>query len=238
MTALLNICFKIGGLWLALRCVTSQRLTKAESLWLAAGLTLTYVCLVPDKYATLYSYTDWAVYQLPAVVLLLVPVAIDQMQRATARYQRRFWGVGAVLGTVWAAGSNEMTIALLGWLLLVGLGVSLYRNQRYCARIWLGLLLVLLMAGSIAVGAPGNYERMKTYGPEPYCEGHGSWAVLGPFYQLHLYPTCYAAYAWPTLATHAIGGALITRAAPRASNTLARRCHDCFLWHYTRCFAL
>ena len=167
LTALLNICFKIGGLWLALRCFTSRQLAKGESLWLAAGLTLTYACLVPDKYATLYSFTDWAVYQLPAVVLLLIPVAIDQMQRATTRYQRRLWCVGAVLGTIGAAGSNEMTIVLAGCLLLTGFGLSLYRHQRHAARIWLALLLVLLLAGSIAVGAPGNYERMKTYGPAP-----------------------------------------------------------------------
>lgn len=167
LTACLNILLKGGMLWLALRRFSQQHLAKLEALWLAAGLALVYVCLVPDKYATLYSFTDWAVYQLPAAVLLLVPVALDGMQRAARPAQRRRWGVAAAVGTVTAAGSNEMTLTLLGWLLLTGLGVSLYRRQTHSARIWAGLLFMLLLAGAVALSAPGNYERLQTYGSAP-----------------------------------------------------------------------
>lgn len=178
LTALLNICLKLGVLGFAIRHLTGQRLPQKENRWLAAGLALTYACLVPDKYATIYSFTDWAVYQLPALLLVLVPVAIDRMQRAATRHQRRWWSAGAVVGTVAAAGSNEMTIVLMGWVLAVGFGVSVYRRQRQCTRIWAGLLVVLLVAGGVTVGAPGNYQRLKTYGPEPF----GKATVIGLYW--------------------------------------------------------
>lgn len=167
LTALMNIGVKIGLLWMALRSLTHAHLTRKEAFWLASGLALTYVCLVPDKYATLYSFTDWAVYQLPAASLVVVPMAIHRIHRATAPASRRKWQAAAVVATVAAAAGNEMNLILTGWVLLVGLSVSVVRRQRESVWIWGSLLTVLLLAGSIAVLAPGNYERLKSYASPP-----------------------------------------------------------------------
>lgn len=166
LTALLNIGLKVGILWGAIRSLTARCVSAGAAFWLAAGIALTYVCLVPDKYATLYSFTDFAVYQIPAALLLLVPIAIERVHRAASLASRYRWALVAAVATAAASASNEMTLALLGWVLTVGFSISVLRRQRKSAYIWGGLLLLLLLSGSIAIAAPGNYERLKTYSPD------------------------------------------------------------------------
>lgn len=167
LTALINISLKTGVLWVAIRSLTNRYLSGRDALWLATGVALIYVCLVPDKYATLYSFTDFAVYQIPAALLLVVPVAIERVHRSASSASRRCWALVAAFTTIAASASNEMTLALLGWVLTVGFTISIHRRQIKSSFIWGSLLLLLLLSGGIAVAAPGNYERMKTYGSHP-----------------------------------------------------------------------
>lgn len=168
LTAVLNIVVKISVLWVALRSLSNKTIPALQAAWLAAGIALLYICLVPDKYSTVYYFTDLAVYQLPAAFLLLVPVAVERMHRAPTRLQRRLWAVVAGVATIQVAAGNEMSLALLAVTLLTGVVMSVIRKQKKSAAIWASLLALLVLAGGIAVIAPGNYERLKTYGPTPY----------------------------------------------------------------------
>ncbi|GGF27964.1 DUF6056 family protein [Hymenobacter cavernae] len=158
---LVGLGSKLGILWLGLRRLTTNQLAGATAGWLAVGLTLLYLAIVPDVYSAVYYFTDVAVYQLPALLLVVVPLAVDQAQRAPAASSRRRWLLVAGIGTLAAAGSTELNIVLLGWLILVGFAVSLYRRQAISARIWFGLGVLLLVVGLVGLSAPGNYVRMR-----------------------------------------------------------------------------
>jgi hypothetical protein len=160
LPVIVGLVCKIGLLSLVLRRVSQQQLSKSLCAWLAGGLTLLYLSIVPDAYSATYYFTDIIVYQVPALLLLLVPLAIDQAQRATPA-SRSYWRLLALIGTLAVAGSNEMTIALLGWLLLAGFAISVYRKQAHSAYIWFGLGIVLLVAGGLALYAPGNQVRLQ-----------------------------------------------------------------------------
>jgi hypothetical protein len=67
----------------------------------------------------------------------------------------------AIVATVAAAGSNELTIVLLGWILLVAIGLSVYHKQWLALRYWIVICAVMLVAATVAVAAPGNYYRVK-----------------------------------------------------------------------------
>ncbi|OGX81527.1 hypothetical protein [Hymenobacter coccineus] len=161
LPVLLGFAVKIGGLWLGLRHLTTGKLTASTAAWLAAGLTLLYLAVVPDVYSAAYYFTDLAVYQLPALWLVVVPVAVNQAHRVPIRSRRHLWLLLASLGTAATAGATELAVVLLGWMLFIGFTSSLIRKQRNSARIWFGLGCLLLIVSGLAFSAPGNYARMQ-----------------------------------------------------------------------------
>lgn len=158
---LLCFGFKLIILALLLRTLTADKLPWLAASWIAASILLLYAGIVPSTYSAFYYFTDGVVYQVPALLLILSPVATIRAQssaNATSRYL--WWGV-AIVATTAAAGSNELTIVLLGWILLVATGLSIYHRQWLALRCWLVISAVLLTAATIAVAAPGNYNRVE-----------------------------------------------------------------------------
>ena len=143
-----------------MRSIFNKQLPVTHAAWVASSLVLLHICLIPDLYSATYYFTDLAVYQLPALLLLVVPVAIERAHRAATAAGR--WAAGLVTGvaTVAVAGSNEMTIGLLGWTLAVGLAASIYQKKRISIRIWLFLLGLLLAGSLLSLRAPGNFSRL------------------------------------------------------------------------------
>ncbi|MBC8081999.1 MAG: hypothetical protein H7Z21_02205 [Hymenobacter sp.] len=164
LTAATGQLLRLAALYLAIRGLTGRHLRRREAGLLAAGLALLYVALAPKKFAVLFYFTEIVVYEVGAWLLLLVPVAVERLHRAPSQATRRAWGVAASLGTVAAAGSNELTLVLLGWVLAVGAGLSIYRRQGRSLRVWLGLGALLLVCGTVSVLAPGNAARQQLDG--------------------------------------------------------------------------
>lgn len=152
---------RVAVLWLMVRSLTKQSLRKAETGLLAAGLALLYAAVVPSGFSALYYFTDIMVYQVPAWLLALVPLAVERAHRAAATKGRLAWGTAAALGTIAAAGSNELTLLLLGLVLAIGAGLSAQRRQWSSFRVWMGLGLLLLIFGLVSVLAPGNAVRRQ-----------------------------------------------------------------------------
>ncbi|QNH61291.1 hypothetical protein [Hymenobacter sediminicola] len=164
LTALLSQLLRIAVLYVAVRVLARQQLRRREAALLAAGLALLYVALAPYKFSALYYFTEIVVYHVAAWLLVLVPLAVERLHRAQSPFSRKAWGLAAVLGTVAAAGANELTIVLLGLVLLVGTGLSLQRRQWFSLRVWVGLGLLLLFFGTLSVLAPGNSARQELDG--------------------------------------------------------------------------
>ncbi len=164
LTALLNQVLRVMVLYAAVRLLAGQQLRRRDASLLAAGLALVYSSLVPSPFSALYYFTDLAVYHIAAWLLLLVPLVIARLQRASSRRARWAWGLLAGTGTVAAAGSNELTLILLGLLLALGASLSLWRQQRAFARVWIGFGVLLALAGSVALLAPGNAARLALDG--------------------------------------------------------------------------
>lgn len=146
---------------LLLRTLTADQLPWSSASWMGASIVLAYASMVPSTYSAFYYFTDGVVYQVPALLVLLSPVATIRAQySATATSRSLWWGV-AIVATIAAAGSNELTIVLLGWILLVAIGLSVYHKQWRALRAWVIISAVMLVAAAIAVAAPGNYYRVK-----------------------------------------------------------------------------
>lgn len=160
LTAFISQLLRITVLYAAIRMLTGRQLRRQQAGLLAAGLALVYSSLVPSVFSALYYFTDIIVYQIPAWLLLLVPLTIDRLQRAASRRERRVWGLLAGVGTVAVAGSNELTIILLALILALGAGLSLWRRQWASVRVWVGLGALLVGAGTVALLAPGNTARL------------------------------------------------------------------------------
>ncbi|MVN76219.1 hypothetical protein GO988_07770 [Hymenobacter sp. HMF4947] len=160
LPVLVGLLLKVGIVTWALHSLAAKTLPASTAGWLAGGLVLLHTVLVPDLYSAVYYFTDLVVYQLPALLLVLVPVAVARAHRAPTAGGKRLALAAAGAGTVAVAGSNELTIALLGWLLLAGFGLSCYQKKGSSARIWLVLGVVLLLGASFALRAPGNFSRL------------------------------------------------------------------------------
>lgn len=164
LAAVVSYFLRIGVLYLAIRRLTNQQLRRQEAGLLAAGLTLLYVALAPYKFSVLYYFTEIVVYQIATWLLLLVPLAVERLHRASNRTARKAWGAIAILGTIAAAGSNELTLIQLGCILALAASLSLYRRQYRSFRIWAGLGALLTMCGTVSVLAPGNSVRQHLDG--------------------------------------------------------------------------
>ncbi|WP_126546926.1 hypothetical protein [Hymenobacter amundsenii] len=160
LTAIISQLLRIAVLYIGVRLTTGRQLRRRTAGLLAAGLALVYSSVIPSPFSALYYFTELVVYHIPAWLLILVPLAADRFQRTTGRGARRAWGLLALVGTVAVAGSNELTIILLGLIISLGAGLSLWRQQWSSARVWVGLGLVLAMTGMVALLAPGNTSRL------------------------------------------------------------------------------
>lgn len=153
---------KLLTVMLLLRTLTADKLPWLSAFWIAAGVVLLYAGMVPSTYSAFYYFTDGVVYQVPALLLILSPVATTRALNAVTATCRYLWLAAAAVATIAAAGSNELTIVLLGWILLVAIGLSIYHKQWLALRYWLAVSLLLIAAGIVAVAAPGNYCRVQT----------------------------------------------------------------------------
>lgn len=154
---------KFGGLFWAVRLLSAKRLSKGNAAWVAAGLLLFYYAVLPDKYGSIYSFTYWVVYQIPCLLMLLVPLAVIEYQRRQNEPRRLIYLVMAALGSICTAASNEMSFLLLGWVLAVCAVLSIYRRQWTNAYTWVLLGVLLGATGFISIVlAPGNHSRMQS----------------------------------------------------------------------------
>ena len=153
---------KLGMLLWAGRVLSAGRLSRANVAWLAGGLLLFYYTVLPDKYGSIYSFTYWAVYQVPCLLMLAVPLAVIEYHRRANAPGRWVYLAVAAIGSVCTAASNEMSFLLLGWVLAVCAAVSLYRRQWTNAYVWIFLGLLLAASGFVSIVlAPGNHSRMQ-----------------------------------------------------------------------------
>ena len=146
---------------LLLRTLTVDKLPWLLAGWMAAIILLLYASMVPSTYSAFYYFTDGVVYQVPALLLILSPVATVRAQCSASTTNRLIWWGVAILATVAAAGSNELTIVLLSWILLVAISLSIYHKQWLALRYWLVISCTMLVAATVAIAAPGNYYRVE-----------------------------------------------------------------------------
>jgi hypothetical protein len=152
---------KLLTLTLFLRTLTADKLPLRSALWMAAGILLVYASMVPSTYSAFYYFTDGVVYQVPALLLIISPVATIRAQYSANANSRSIWWVVAIVATIAAAGSNELTIVLLSWVLLIASGLSIYHKKWLALRYWIVISVVMFVASTIAIAAPGNYYRVK-----------------------------------------------------------------------------
>lgn len=164
LVAALSQLVRIAVLYIAIRILTAQQLRRREAMVLAAGISLLYTALIPNRFSALYYFTDIIVYQGPAWLLVLIPIAVERWHRTPNFKQRIAWGISAALGTGAAAGSNELTLVLMGWLIAVAAGLSAYRRQWRSLQMWAALGAILLVGGIVSVLAPGNTGRQQLDG--------------------------------------------------------------------------
>ncbi|MCC3156359.1 DUF6056 family protein [Hymenobacter sp. 15J16-1T3B] len=157
-----------AGLYAAIRQVWPGRLRRGSAAVASLTALLLYVQLLPDVYSAFYWFTAAAVYTLGLVCFTLVLVASAAGLRQP-QGRRRGWAVVAGVAAVATAGTNEVQLLLLLATLAALLWVSWLRGAPATRRWWLMLLGVTLVAGAVAVAAPGNFVRLvdKGSGLEP-----------------------------------------------------------------------
>ncbi|GAA3931658.1 hypothetical protein GCM10022406_15980 [Hymenobacter algoricola] len=149
---------------LALRTLTRGHLSwRASWAWSGAWL-LGQLYTMPSVNSGFYWFASTVTYQIAAVLLVLVPVAGLRAGQARAAGVRGGWYALAVVAALGVAGSNELALVLLLWLLLV-LTAATWRRAASGGRYrWLSLLLISGAAGAVALLAPGNFARMAFAG--------------------------------------------------------------------------
>ncbi|GAB3824465.1 hypothetical protein GCM10028821_03720 [Hymenobacter jeollabukensis] len=144
----------------ALRVLTRQQLAWPGAAGWSALLLLAQLYIYPSPNSAFYWFASVVVYQLAAILLLLLPIAVLQALRARSGFGRVAW-YGLAVGCVLAiAGANELALLLLGWVLAGGCAVCYRQGLRRALRYWAVLLGVAVLAGSVALLAPGNVARM------------------------------------------------------------------------------
>ncbi|GAB3584848.1 hypothetical protein [Hymenobacter daeguensis] len=153
----------VAALYLGLRELSARQLPRGAAWRGAALLLLLCLAWMPTIYPLFYWFCASTGYQLGIMLMLLIPVAGLRALRAPAGWRRRGWYGLAQLSTVVVVGLNEIALLLLGWTLLVLLAGTWHAGLRRAAACWGGLLATAVVAGTVAVLAPGNWVRM--YGP-------------------------------------------------------------------------
>ena len=146
----------------ALREISNRQLARVTAGLTAALLLLVSLAWMPAIYPTFYWFATGVGYQLCIILTLLIPVAGLRALRAPSSLSRRGWYGVALFSTVVVVGLNEVAMLLLGWTLLVLLVGSWRTGRRPAILCWGGLLLCALIAGLVAVLAPGNMVRLQS----------------------------------------------------------------------------
>lgn len=145
---------------LALRTLTRNQLGwGAAAAWSAVWL-LAQLYTMPQLNCGFYWFSSTVTYQVATLLLVLVPVAGVRARRAANGWARTGWYALAGGAAVGVAGSNELALALLLWLLVALAAVAWQRGDAGSRRLWLGLLLVTGAVGAVALLAPGNTARL------------------------------------------------------------------------------
>ncbi|SMB80549.1 hypothetical protein SAMN00120144_4006 [Hymenobacter roseosalivarius DSM 11622] len=146
----------------ALRTLTRDRLGWGAALVWSGVWLLGQLYTMPSVNSGFYWFASTVTYQVATLLLVLVPVACLRAGRAVGSWTPASWYALAVAAAVGVAGSNEVALILLLWLLtILTIRTWLHSPARAGDRHrWLGLLLVTLVAGAVAVLAPGNSARL------------------------------------------------------------------------------
>jgi hypothetical protein len=160
VVALLAIAGQVASVFFTLRTFTKRALSPWQASWYSLGLWLVFVFTSPDIHSSLYWFSSLVVHQLACCLLLLVPALVVRAQQSTAH--KRTWYLLAAGATFLLSGTSELTVWLLGLVLLTAITRSAYAKQYDWAKKWSFLLLVLALGFSIVLLAPGNYERMAS----------------------------------------------------------------------------
>ena len=155
--ALCAIAGHLASIYLAVRTFTSRRLMRQRAAWVSLALWLTFVFTIPDIHSGVYWFSGLVVHQLACCLLVLVPVALVRASQQPAARLR--WLTVAAIGTFVMAGTSELGVWLLGLVLLLGTSKSIWHREPRQVTRWGGLLLLLCVSFTIALVAPGNYER-------------------------------------------------------------------------------
>jgi hypothetical protein len=156
--ALLAIGAQITSIFFAIQAFTKRALPPWQVGWYSLGLWLVFVFTCPDIHSGIYWFAGLVVHQLACCLLLVVPAAIVRAQQSAG--YKRTWFLLAASATFLLSGTSELGVWLLGVVLLTAMSRSAYVKQYDWAKRWGSLLLILCAGFSIALLAPGNYERM------------------------------------------------------------------------------
>jgi hypothetical protein len=156
--ALLAIGAQVASIFFAFKAFTSHALSSWRTGLYSLGLWLVFVFTIPDIHSGVYWFAGLVVHQLACCLLLVVPAAVMRAHQSTEH--RRTWFLLATGATFLLSGTSELGVLLLGLVLVTAMGHSAYTKQYGWMRKWGFLLLVLCACFSVALRAPGNYERM------------------------------------------------------------------------------
>lgn len=160
VAALLAIAGQVASIFFALQTFTKRALPAGQAGWYSLGLWLVLVGAMPDIHSGLYWFSGLVVHQAGCCLLLLVPAAVARTHQSVAH--RRAWLLLAAGATLVLAGTSELSVWLLGLVLLTAVGRTIYTRQYAWGRRWGFLLLVLGGGFGLALLAPGNYERLTS----------------------------------------------------------------------------
>ncbi|GAB3864871.1 hypothetical protein GCM10028824_02970 [Hymenobacter segetis] len=145
---------------LALRTLTAARLGWGAALAWSGAWLQGQLYTMPSVNSGFYWFASTVTYQVATLLFVLVPVAVLRAGRAPTALGRAAWYGVAGMAAVGVAGSNELALLLLLWLLAVLTAATWRRGTTGSRRAWLALLLLTAGAGAVAVLAPGNFARM------------------------------------------------------------------------------
>ncbi|MBO2009003.1 hypothetical protein [Hymenobacter negativus] len=156
---LLILSGTLAVLYFSLRELSGRRLSHGAAGRGAALLLLLCLAWMPTIYPLFYWFCASTGYQLGIILMLLIPVAGLRALRTSGWKSWSWYGL-AQLSAVVVVGLNEIALLLLGWMLLVLLASTWRSGLRRAATCWGGLLVTAVVAGTVAVLAPGNWVRM------------------------------------------------------------------------------
>lgn len=146
-------------LWLLLVQVMERKLS-ADLV--ALGLTLLYVCYLPNLTEGLYWFIGIANYHIGSLTLLL-QVAAQLKAARSAGKAKVFWqGLSALL-LVAAIGFNEIGALVIPAAYLL-VAILHYQKKSEQAKTYAALLMLSVIASGFVILSPGNFVREAEFG--------------------------------------------------------------------------